>query len=339
MKAIVVEDKGVYRLKDVPQPKVVQPDDVLIRVKAVGICGSDLHLLHGANSAASYPRIPGHEITGEVVEVGSQVTEWKPGDRVIAEPLRYCGRCHACRRGRRNVCQHLQIVSVDLDGGFAEFYVSPARNLYALPECISWELATAIEPCTIGEQAHARAGTLPGDTVLIHGAGPIGLMVLDVAKRRGARAIVSELSAIRRKMALDFGADLVIDPANEDLRKRIQEATDGVGPNEIFDSAGVPALLPLSIELAATAGVIVPMSFNEREVPISCAPINRKELTIAGTRHQYKMFPKVIESLQERMPMLERYVTHIFPLEEYEQAIAVASDPESGSRKVVLRLY
>lgn len=339
MKAIVVEDKGVYRLKDVPQPKVVQPDDVLIRVKAVGICGSDLHLLHGANSAASYPRIPGHEITGEVVEVGSQVTEWKPGDRVIAEPLRYCGRCHACRRGRRNVCQHLQIVSVDLDGGFAEFYVSPARNLYALPEWISWELATAIEPCTIGEQAHARAGTLPGDTVLIHGAGPIGLMVLDVAKRRGARAIVSELSAIRRKMALDFGADLVIDPANEDLRKRIQEATDGVGPNEIFDSAGVPALLPLSIELAATAGVIVPMSFNEREVPISCAPINRKELTIAGTRHQYKMFPKVIESLQERMPMLERYVTHIFPLEEYEQAIAVASDPESGSRKVVLRLY
>lgn len=338
MKAIVVEGPGAYRMKEVPQPAVNQPDDVLVRVKAVGICGSDLHLLHGANSAASYPRIPGHEITGEVVEVGPAVTEWKPGDRVIAEPLRYCGKCHACRRGRRNVCQNLQIVSVDLDGGFAEYYVSPSKNLYALPDWISWELATAIEPCTIGEQAHARAGTLPGDTVLIHGAGPIGLMVLDVANRRGARAIVSEVSEKRRKMALDFGADVVIDPNSEDLRERVKEVTDGIGPNEIFDSAGVPALLPLSIELAATAGVIVPMSFNEKLVPISCAPINRKELTIAGTRHQYKMFPKVIDSLWARKPMLEKYVTHIFPFDDYEQAISVAGNPESGARKVVLQI-
>ena len=336
MKAIVVESPGTYCMKEVPRPVVSRPDDVVVQVKAVGICGSDLHLLHGLNSAAHYPRIPGHEIVGEVVEVGSAVTEWKHGDRVIAEPLRYCGKCHACRRGRRNVCQHLQIVSVDIDGGFAEYYVSPDQNLYALPDWISWELATAIEPCTIGEQAHARAGTLPDDIVLIHGAGPIGLMVLDTAKRIGARAIISEVSAARRELALDFGADAVIDPQNEDLRKRVEDLTDGIGPNEIFDSAGVPELLPLSIEIAATAGAIVPMSFNERPIPIRCAPINRKELTISGTRHQYKMFPKVIEHLAEREAMLQKYVTHIFSFDQFEQAISIASNPESGACKVVM---
>lgn len=338
MKAIVVEGPRKYHMKEVPAPVITKPDDVLIKVKAVGMCGSDLHLLSGGNSAASYPRIPGHEITGEVVEVGSAVTQWKPGDRVIAEPLRYCGHCHACLRGRRNVCQHLQIVSVDIDGGFSEYYVSPEHNLFALPDWISWELATAIEPCTIGEQANWRAGTLPGDTVLIHGAGPIGLVVLDVAKRIGARAIVSEMSGQRREMALEFGADVVIDPKNEDLKARVAEVTDGVGPNEVFDSAGVPELLPLSIELAATAGVVVPMAFNDRGVPIASGPINRKEITIAGTRHQYKMFQKVIDDLEARRPMLEKYVTHIFPFDSYEKAIAIASNPESGARKVVLKL-
>lgn len=337
MKAIVVEKPGIYRLKDVPDARIKQPDDVLIKVHATGICGSDLHLLHGGNPSASYPRIPGHEITGEVIEIGPAVTKWKVGDRVIAEPLRYCGTCHACLRGRRNVCRHLQIVSVHIDGGFSEYYVSPEKNLFALPDLISYELATAIEPCTIGEQANARAGTLQGDTVLIHGAGPIGLTVLDAAKRIGAKVIISEISELRQKMAKEFGADLVVNPQKEDLKTRIMEATDGVGPNEIFDAAGIPALLPLSIELAATAGSIVPMSFSTQPVSINCASINQKELTIAGTRHQYKLFPKVISELQERMPMIEKFVTHIFPLEEYEQAIEIASNPNSGACKVVIQ--
>lgn len=336
MKAIVVERPGVYGLREVEPPRIIRPDDVLVRVRAVGICGSDLHLLCGGNSAAQYPRIPGHEIVGEVQAIGDGVTGLAPGDRVIAEPLRYCGDCHACRRGRRNVCQHLQIVSVHVDGGFAEYFVSPARNLFHLPDDIGWALATAIEPCTIGEQAHARAGTLPGDTVLIHGAGPIGLMVLDTAKRLGARAIVSDPSESRRRQAVIFGADAAIDPQKDDLRALVMQQTGGVGANEIFDATDDVSLLPLSIELAATAGAIVPLSFSSDPVTVNFAPLNQKELTIAGTRHQYKMFPKVLAALPARMEMLRRFVTHTFPLEQYEQAFALAGQREADACKIVL---
>lgn len=338
MKAIVVEGPGQYRLKEVPTPEIKNPDDVLVKIHAVGICGSDLHLLHGGNPSAKYPRVPGHEMTGEVIAVGNAVKNFKVGDRVIAEPLRYCGTCHACLRERRNVCEHLQIVSVHLDGGFSEYYVSPEKNLFKLPDFISYELATAIEPCTIGEQANSRADTRRGDTVLIHGAGPIGITVMDSAKRIGARVLISEPSASRRAMALDFGADVVIDPIKEDLRARVMEETKGVGPNEIFDAAGIPKLLPLSIDLVATAGFIVPMSFSTEPVAINCASLNMKEVTIAGTRHQYKKFQKVINELPERMDMLKRFVTHVYEFADYEEAIRTASDPNAGACKVVMKL-
>lgn len=336
MKAIVVEKPGVYRLKEVPTPEITAPDEVLVEIMAVGICGSDISLLGGGNPAATYPRIPGHEMTGRIKKIGSQVTKVKVGDRVIVEPIRYCGKCHACRRGRFNVCQHLQVVSVHVDGGFCEYFVCPETEVHLLPDFISYELATAIEPCTIGEQACSRGDVRQGDTVLIHGAGPIGLVVLDTAKRLGARVIVSEPSKIRRDSAVEFGADRVIDPGREDVSAIVREMTDGVGPNTIIDAAGVPDLLEPSLELLATAGTVVPMSFNPQLTSISGQPINMKELTICGTRHQRMKFPVVIAGLENRMDMLSRYVTHIFDLDQYEEAFTLFRDKDAGARKIVL---
>ncbi len=337
MKAIVVESPGIYGKKVVEKPSIKNPDDVLIRVMAVGICGSDIHLLHGGNAAATYPRIPGHEIAACVEEVGSAVGSLKSGDRVIVEPIQYCGKCHACRRGRHNVCRELRVTSVHVDGGFCEYMVCKADRLHLLPHDIPYELAAAIEPCTIGAQANARAGTLPGDFVLIHGAGPIGISVLDAAKRIGAAVIVSEVSENRLKFAQGFGADYIINPAGEDYKNRVMEITNGSGPNVIFDAAGIPALLPDSIELAATAGTIVPMSFAATPVSINCMPINMKELTICGTRHQYQMFPKVIADLGNRMEMLKKYVSHSFQLEEYEKAFELFYDKASDACKIVIK--
>lgn len=336
MKAIVAEQPGVYRLKEVPVPEITAPNEVLVEIMAVGICGSDISLLGGGNPAATYPRIPGHEMTGRIKAVGSQVTKVKAGDRVIVEPIRYCGQCHACRRGRFNACQHLQVVSVHVDGGFCEYFVCPETEVHLLPDFISYELATAIEPCTIGEQACSRGDVRAGDTVLIHGAGPIGLVVLDTAKRRGARVIVSEPSRIRRDSAVEFGADQVIDPNTEDVAAVVRTMTDGVGPNTIIDAAGVPALLQPSLELLATAGTMVPMSFAPQMAEISSQPINMKELTICGTRHQRMKFPVVIDDLKNRAEMLERYVTHVFDLEQYEEAFSLFRDKDAGARKIVL---
>lgn len=338
MKAIVIEKPGQYSLKEIPDPEIKNPTDVLLEVMAVGLCGSDMSLLVGGNAAASYPRIPGHELTGRIKAVGNEVTKVKVGDRVIVEPMRYCGKCHACRRGRFNACHHLEVISTHVDGGFCEYFVCPETEVHLLPDYISYELATAIEPYTIGEQACSRGDVREGDTVLIHGSGPIGIVIADVAKRIGARVIVSEPSAKRRDMALMFGADYVIDPINEDMPARVREITDGVGPNTIFDAAGIPSLLQPSLELVATAGTVVPMSFNPTPTLISSQPVNMKELTIAGTRHQRMMFPKVIGDLENRMEMIQKYVTHIFPLEQYEDAFALFKDKDSDARKIVLRV-
>lgn len=338
MKAIVVESPGRYLLKKVPDPVITQPDEVLIEIMAVGICGSDISLLQGGNPAATYPRIPGHEMTGRIKAAGSGVSRVKVGDRVIVEPIRYCGVCHACRRGRFNACQHLEVVSVHVDGGFCEYFVCPEKQVHLLPDFISYELATAIEPCTIGAQACSRGDVQEGDTVLIHGAGPIGLAILDTAKRIGAKTIVSEPSRFRRESALEFGADYIIDPNAEDVASRVREITEGVGPNTIFDAAGVPKLLEPSLELLATAGTMVPMSFNPELTAISSQPVNMKELTICGTRHQRMMFPKVIEGLESRVEMLRKYVTHTFELERYEEAFALFRDKESNARKIVMTL-
>lgn len=336
MKAIVVEKPGCYRLKDVPEPVITKPDEVLIEIMAVGICGSDISLLAGGNPAATYPRIPGHEMTGRVKAVGAGVSRVKCGDRVIVEPIRYCGVCHACRRGRFNACQHLEVVSVHVDGGFCEYFVCPEKEVHRLPDFVSYELGTAIEPLTIGAQACSRGDVREGDTVLIHGAGPIGLAILDTAKRIGARVIVSEPSRVRREGALEFGADRVIDPGAEEVSPLVRDLTEGVGPNTIFDAAGVPSLLEPSLELLATAGTMVPMSFNPELTPVSSQPINMKELTICGTRHQRMMFPRVIEGLRPRMDMLKNYVTHTFDLEQYEEAFTLFRNKESGARKIVM---
>jgi len=338
MKAIVVEAPGRYRLKDVPPPAITRPDEVLIEVMAAGICGSDISLLGGGNPAATYPRIPGHEMTGRIIGTGSGVTRVKAGDRVIVEPIRFCGRCHACRRGRVNACRFLTVVSVHVDGGFAEYFVCPETEVHRLPDFISYELATAIEPCTIGAQACARGDVREGDTVLIHGAGPIGIAILDTAKRIGARVIVSEPSAPRRDAAGRFGADHLIDPGAEDVSRRVLALTEGVGPNTIFDAAGIPALLEPSLELLATAGTMVPMSFDPRLTQLSTQPLNMKELTICGTRHQSGMFPKVIAELPGRMDMLRQYVTHTFPLEQYEEAFRLFRDKQSQAVKIVLTM-
>jgi len=336
MKAIVVESPGRYGMKEVPDPKITNPNEVLVEIMAVGICGSDISLLEGGNAAATYPRIPGHEMTGRIKALGAEVTKVKLGDRVIVEPIRYCGTCHACRRGRFNACHSLEVISVHADGGFCEYFVCPETEVHLLPDFISYELATAIEPCTIGEQANSRGDVRKGDTVLVHGAGPIGLVVVDVAKRIGARVIVSEPSEIRREAALEFGADYVLDSIHENLEQRVREITGGVGPNTIFDAAGIPSLMQPSLELLATAGTLVPMSFNPTPTPISCQPLNMKELSIAGTRHQRMMFPKVIADLENRMEMLRRYVTHTFSLDQYEEAFALFRNKESNARKIVM---
>ena len=337
MKAVYIKEPEKLEVIDVEKPSIKKDTQVLVKITAAGICGSDIHIFHGTHAYATYPRIIGHEGCGIVEEVGSAVTDLKPGDSVIIEPITGCGTCYACRHGRYNCCPDIKVAGVHIDGVMEEYFVTERNKLYKYDpnELTPVEVATA-EPYTVGAQANAQANTQPGDLVLIHGAGPIGMIICDIAEKRGATVIVSEVNEDRLKIAKDFGAKYTINPKKEDLKEAIMKITDGKGVNVVFETSGVPALTSLSVELLSPHGRLVPLTFAPEPVPINFRLMNKNELVIAGTRNQNGKFPEVVESLPSRKDRIDKLVTHVFPAEEAKKAFDTAMDKTSGSCKVVI---
>lgn len=336
MKTLQVTRPGYMSLIDREIPKIETAYQVLVKVKSAGICGSDVHVLHGTNPVAIYPVVPGHEIAGVVEETGGAVTELKKGDRVVLEPITYCGKCYACKKGRQNVCASLQVNGAHVDGGFQEYIRVEEKQLHKIPEGVSLAQAALIEPYTIGAEANWRGGVTDGDVVLIYGAGAIGLVVLDTAKSLGASCIVSEINPFRREMAKRFGADLVIDPLNEDLERAVAEYTNGMGANVVFEAAGVNSLFEQAVKIVSPAGTVVTMSLSVNPAAIATAPIVKKELNIVGTRLQNNKFREVIGAFPGRLDRVDMLLTHSFDFRDFEKAFATFEDKDSGACKIVL---
>lgn len=337
MKAITVIEPNRMAMLDVDQPVITEPDQVLVRIRATGICGSDVHVAHGSNPYAVYPRVIGHEAAGEVEAAGKAVDDLAIGDGVVFEPITYCGKCYACRSGHHNVCRELKVLGCIVDGTFREYAVVKRSQLYKYDKSkMSFVQAALCEPYTIGFQANWRGNVQEGDVVLVHGAGPIGLIVTDVASSRGATVIVSEPNERRLAMAKQFGADYMINPVKEDLDALIMDVTEGEGVNVVFEAAGIPALLEHAVQILSPAGRLVAMTFGKIPVAIDFKAVNAKELTILGTRHQMQKFPETLESLPQRLDRVEQLITHVFPAEKFEEAFAVLADKDSGAGKVVL---
>lgn len=339
MKAIQVVKANEMRLIEKDMPKIENDNEVLVKVMATGICGSDVHIYHGTSPVATYPRVIGHEVVGQVVEVGSMVSTLRIGDRVIMEPIEYCGECYACKQGRGNVCQDLKVKGVHVDGGFQEYICTSEEKLHVIPDEVSYKQAVMIEPYTIGCQANWRAGVLPGDIVLIYGAGPVGLIVLDTAKELGATCIISDINDQRLAFAKEFGADYTFNPLRDQVEEKVRELTGGMGANVVFDAVGIPAIFVNAIKIASVAGRVVSMAFTDEPTPISMLEITKKELNVVGTRHQTKKFKEVIENFASRIDKVDKLITHEFHFTEYEKAFKLSEDKNSNAGKIVLTYY
>ena len=334
MKALKVFGIDQIEMIETTVPKIETSKQVLIHVKAAGICGSDIHLLHGHNPYATYPRIPGHETAGIIEILGEEVQGFKEGDHVVVEPIHTCGKCYPCRIGRPNVCEHLRVYGVHVDGGFGEYMVADAADLHRIPDGISFAQAAMIEPFTIGAQALFRTDARKGDTCLIHGAGPIGAITLTLAKHGGLRCLVSEPSAARRRMAKELGAEVYVDPMAEDLTKAVQDFTDGRGMNIIFDAVGLPSLIAQSIPMLSAAGRFLEFGYGFGKAEIDFNLVNKNELTLLGSRHQTYRFEPVIAHFKEYLPEVNRMQTHLFSLDQFNEAFAAFEDKRSGACKV-----
>lgn len=336
MKAIRVESPRQINIIETEKPEIKTGNEVLIKVKMVGVCGSDMHIYHGTNPLATLPRIIGHEVTGVVEAIGDDVSSISVGDKVVLEPIMTCGQCYACRSGRQNVCDQLVVFGVHREGGMQEYLVVPEKVVHKVDSSLDFKEAVLVEPFTIGAQANWRGDVRQGDIVFIMGAGPIGLCVLKIAKLKGATVIISDLSDERLEFAKRWGVDFTINAGKLDVKEQVMEMTNGMGANVVIDAVCIPKTFEDAIEVASIAGRVVVLGFDSRTSNIPQLPITKKELTIVGSRLQTNKFPEVIKLFNERKLQVEDMVTHEFPVENMKDAIELIENEPSKIRKIVL---
>lgn len=336
MKAIIINKPYDLQITDMDKPSVTEHDNVLIKMKAAGICGSDVHIYHGQNAAATYPRVIGHEMVGEVVEVGSNATKIKVGDRVIIDQVVNCGECYACKKGRGNVCAKLNVRGVHSHGGYREYIAVPESDVYILPDNLSYEDAVMIEPATIAVQSCSRAELCQEDTLLLLGCGALGSSILRIAKLTGATIIAVDVVDEKIEDAKKNGATYGINLLKEDVVERARELTGGYGPTVSIDAACTKDSLATLLELTGNAGRVITMGFSIDPTAVTQFKITSKELDVRGSRLQNKKFQEVLNLIREGKLDLSNSISHTFNYLDAQKAFDFVDSKDPSIRKIVL---
>lgn len=325
MRASVLVEQGIVRLENRPRPTAAA-NEVVVRVSAVGVCGSDVHYYdHGRIGpyVVDSPLVLGHELSGVIVEVGESVSTSRIGERVAVEPQRPCRSCPQCRLGRYNLCPRMRFYATPpVDGAFAEYVTIEADFAFAIPDSISDEAAALIEPLSVAIAACRRAGVAPGQRVLIAGAGPIGVITAQTARAFGAAEVyISDLVRKRLEFALDHGATHVIRPGKDD--------TSQLGVNVFIDASGAPSAITAGIRAVGPGGnvVLVGLGNDSMELPVSY--IQDREIWVTGVFRYVNTWPLAIQLLESGRVDLDSIVTARFGLADTEAALNETKSPDA----------
>lgn len=336
MKAVQIVKPEHLEIVELEKPVIDDKNNVLIKMTAAGICGSDVGIYHGTNAAATYPRIIGHEMVGRVAEVGANVQNLKPGDRVIVNQVTSCGECYPCKKGRGNVCDHLAVRGVHIDGGYREYITVPESDCYILPDSLSDQDAVMIEPTTIAIQSCTRAELEKDDMLLLYGAGALGSSILKIARQLCEHIIVADVVNEKLEEAKKAGAKYTINVLEEDFQAKVLEYTRGRGATVSIDAACVKNSLLLLLQATGNAGRVITMGFSTSATEVNQFLITSKELDVRGSRLQNKMFGKAIDMIREGTLNLTGSVSHTFPLTKAQEAFDFVASKDSSIRKIVL---
>ena len=327
MKAARIERPGQATVVTVAEP-TVGADDVLIKVRAAGICGTDLHIFKGEYEA-EYPIIPGHEFSGEVVGVGANVTHFKVGDRVTADPNIPCNRCSSCQRNEPNQCKNLRAIGVTRDGGFAEYVVAPEANVFSIGD-LSYGTAALIEPLACVVCGIKQVDVQAGDTALVFGAGPMGLLVAQSLKQAGAvRVVVTDVVPWRLQMAEQLGATHTVIADNQQAAKLKRIEPDGF--DIVADATGIPAVLEGTFQYAKPRGKIWVFGVTPHGtyVKFPAYEVFRRDLKIIGSFAVNRTFPQSIALIQSGAIKVEALISHQLPLDDFAKGLEIAEkDPK-----------
>ncbi|MGD7008328.1 L-threonine 3-dehydrogenase [Metabacillus sp. 84] len=343
MKAVVKHHEGYgAQLQEVDIPQIKE-DEVLIKVKATSICGTDVHIYtwdQWSQSRVKPPYVFGHEFSGEVAEVGSKVTSVAPGDHVSAETHLVCGQCPQCLTGNAHICKDTKIIGVDTNGCFAEYVALPASNLWKNPKDLPWDVASIQEP--MGNAVHTvLAGDVAGKSVAVIGCGPIGIMAVGVAKAAGASQVIAlDLNSYRLELAKAMGATITIHSGETNPLEKIKDATDGNGVDVVCEMSGHPVAMDQGFKMVTNGGRVSILSLPVQPVQIDVTnDIVFKGITVQGItgRKMYETWQQVSSLLKSGQVNVERLITHHLKLEEFERGFDLMIQGKCG--KVVLHPY
>jgi alcohol dehydrogenase len=339
MQALQLASPRAFRFIDVPEPAAPAAGEAVVRVRAVGICGTDYGGYLGKMPFFSYPVIPGHELGVEVVAVGAGVTHVAPGDRCCVEPYINCQRCHSCLRGLTNCCAHHKTLGVHVDGGLRPLFTVPARKLHPSPR-LAPEQNALVETLAIGCHAIDRGGPRAGETVLVIGAGPIGLSALEFARLSGARVIVMDvaeprLAFVRERMGV---ADTLVARDPQADEQALARLTDGRMCEVVVDATGNAASMAAAMNFCSFGGRLVYVGIAQGEVAFPHAPVmHRRELTLLASRNALSGdFARIIGLIEEGRIDTAPWITHRIPFAETIDRFPALLEPGSGVIKAVV---
>ena len=338
MRAIKIERSWEVACVNLEKPEPKE-GEALIKVKAAGICGSDIGAFRGTNGLVSYPRVIGHEIAGEIISIPeNNKHNLKPGDRVVVDPYLYCGECYPCSIGRTNCCNELRVLGVHVDGGMAEYYCHPADMLIKIPDEMTWEQAAMAEPLAISLHGIHRGGLKAGEYCVIIGAGPIGLVAGMVAQAYGAHVILLDLVQERLDFAKTLGIEYVINSKEEDPIVRIKEITGGEMAQQVMECSGSNLAIRSTLDLVNHAGRITLTGWPKTETSLPTDVITRKEVDIRGARTSAGEFEEVLELILSKKVNMTKILTKTVSMEQTPDVIKNIEKNPGDYMKVIVMM-
>jgi L-iditol 2-dehydrogenase len=342
VKALVLKEYGRFSLDGVPDA-VAGPDEVLIRVAACGICGSDVHGMDGSTGRRRPPVVMGHEAAGTIAGLGPGVKGWAAGDRVTFDSTIWCGACWHCRRGEINLCDDRRVLGVSCaeyrrDGAFAELIAVPARILYRLPDGLPFEEAALIESLSIAVHAAIRAAPAPGATCLVVGAGTIGLLAVQALKALGCGTVAAaDVAPERLALARRLGADIAIDTRGTDAAAEMRKLTGGRGADAAIEAVGLGPTVSLAVDSLRKGGTVVLVGNLSAQVDFALQSVVTREISVLGSCASRGEYPACLEYLSSGRISVKPLISAVAPLADGASWFQRLYDREPGLMKVVLK--
>ena len=339
--AVLISPEHIeFQVVPAPRAEELKPHEVLLRIKRIGICGSEIHSWHGKHPATFYPVIQGHEYSAIVEAIGSAVTVCVPGDAVTARPQLICGECNPCKRGQYNVCEHLKVQAFQADGAARDLFVVDDDRVVKLPKGMSLDYGAMVEPSAVGAHSTRRAGDLKGKNVVVSGAGTIGNLVAQFALARGARKVlITDVSDLRLEIARSCGIADTLNVMKKPLKEAVKEVFGDEGFQVGFEVAGVEPSIRSLMECIEKGSTIVVVAVFEKDPALSMFYLGEHELTLVGTMmYRHEDYLETVKMISEGKINLEPLISNRFPFEQYAEAYRFIDENRMTAMKVMIEL-